>query len=272
MLAIVAVVALVVFQQFAGISGGGRVAAGLQNAAHGPWFAVVTYLLHIVLVRVMDRPSLWFTFGVALTLAVLTEAFQLVTARDAQWLDVAFDMLGAGAAIAFIAGRSGIAAGLVFVSLAPAFAAVAIQLYRDALFPNLLPIEAPWRFGLLDANSPVAVTSAPPSMLKVTFADTTWPGVTLPEPVPDWSGYETLEVNVLAPVAVPLTISIRLANADVDHVYRTFELAAGESTIRMPITELFDVDSVRVTSVVIYSTRPYTGYSVYLARVALTGN
>ncbi|NJN50453.1 MAG: hypothetical protein HC809_00305 [Gammaproteobacteria bacterium] len=219
--AFVAVVGLVLVQQFAGIAGEGRVLAGLHNAAHGPWFATLTYFVHaVVRPRLTARMALAVTGLLAVLIAVGTEALQHFTGGDAQWLDVGFDLLGSAAALTFIAGQRALAALILTVSLAPAAVALTVQAHRNAQFPSLISFAAPWQGGLLETNSAIALVNTPAqwagvedAVLMVTFADTTWPGVTLPEPVPDWSGYRVLEVELFAPAPLALTVSVRLTGA-----------------------------------------------------------
>jgi hypothetical protein len=134
----------------------------------------------------------------------------------------------------------------------------------------------PWRYGLLNTNSDIALIDAPPGwrdgparVLSVALADVTWPGITLPEPVPDWSAFDTLEVDVFTPAVLAINVSIRLRDASVDHVYRTFALAPGVHRLALPIRAMFDAANTRVSQVGIYSTRAYAGQVVYLGDVRL---
>ncbi len=279
------VVVLLIVQQFAVVPGSGRIAGGLQNAAHGPWFALVTYLVwRVVRGRFSPPRALIATALVAFGLALITEALQILTGGDAQWADVAFDMLGACAALTFVAGRTQAlprvaslwtAGCLLLLTLTPAMTALAITAHRNAIFPELVALDAPFYGGLLNANSRIEVVEAPAGwqnpgrVLAIEFADTRWPGVSLPEPVSDWSAFAALEVELFTEREVEMHVSVRLADAPTDHVYRTFQLRGGPARLTLPIAELFDARRARVTDVVIYSTRQYAGQTVYLGRVAL---
>ena len=169
-------------------------------------------------------------------------------------------------------------AGLfLIVSLAPLLQVFAIEWRRTSIAPNLVRFDSPLDGALISANSPTELVAAPrgwsiaPHVLKITFADETWPGVHLDEPIADWRPYAALAVDVYIEGSQPLPIhiSVRIDNAPVDHVYRTFECAPGPCPLLLPLDGLFDRDAARVNAVVIYSTRKFAGRTVYLGRVEL---
>jgi len=282
-----ALLALVVAQQFLAVPGSGRLANGLQNAAHGPWFAVVSWLLLQLASR---RTSGWRTVAVAsvacVTLATATEALQTFTGGDPSWGDFGFDMIGAGAAGLVWCGREQLlsrrssycAAGLLLLlSPAPFLQAIAVECRRTSIAPDLVRFDSPLDRELIDANSPTEVVAAPvgwsiaSNVLKVHLADKTWPGVHLDEPIADWRPYAALAVDVYieGSMPMPVTISVRLDNAPADHIYREFRCAPGPCPILLPLAGLFDRDRARVNAVVIYSTREFKGRTLYLGRVTL---
>ncbi len=282
--AVLAIVLLVLVQQFAVVPGNGRVAAGLHNAAHGPWFAVVTYLFYrIVSPRLTIGVALGATMAIAVVVALATEAVQLTTGRNAEWSDVAFDLLGACAALTIAAGRAGLlkasaaavsAATLLAVSISPAIVALGIQAHRNAIFPALVDVGVPWQGGLLRSNGESRRIAPPPDwpqarVLEVELAGVDWPGVSLWEPVADWSAYDALAIDVYARQPMTMHVSIRLADAEVDHVYRTFVLAAGPHRLTLPLEPMFDPQATTVTALVIYSTRAYAGGVFLLGDVRL---
>jgi hypothetical protein len=99
---------------------------------------LVTWVVHgLIGNRLARRSALAATGAVAVSLAIATECLQIATGRDAQVLDVGFDLLGASAALTLLAGRTrvlpqslalGMATALIVVSLAPAL--IATQLSR----------------------------------------------------------------------------------------------------------------------------------------------
>jgi hypothetical protein len=279
-----ALVALILLQQVTIVPMHGRLASGVSNGVHGLWFAVVTAVVYaLVRTRVAAGRALGVTAVVGIVLSLATEAVQIGTARAAQWQDVVFDLCGGASVLLVLAARMGRlprgraywgAAALLAITLLPAVVAATVQLHRNAIFPVLVDISA-WRFGgLLTSDSALRVVprAGGGAALEILLADDTWPGIHLDEPVPDWRGYDRLAVDVFVPEAsapLELHVSIRLRGGETDHVYRTFVLPSGETTVRLPLRELFDPDANEVSAVVIYSRRPFAGRRLELRRVAL---
>jgi hypothetical protein len=230
----------------------------------------------------------WHAVGLAVFLSVLlafgTEAMQLVTGRDAQLSDALRDLLGASAAVAAWCARKRLVAAqlayplaglLLLGSMAPLFQALATEARRVNIAPDLVRFDSTIDRALFGSNSVVEVVPGPDGKvahaLKITLADETWPGIHLDEPMADWRGYRALAVDlyVEGDEPLPVTLSVRLDNAPVDHVYRTFDCAPGPCSIRLPLAGLFDADVARVNAVVIYSVRAFAGRTMYLYRVAL---
>ena len=282
-----ALIALLVAQQFLAVPGSGRLAHGLHNSAHGPWFAFVTWLLLLFWSR---RYRGWSAVAITaitcLILATLTEVLQKFTGGAPSLGDFAFDLVGATAALFAWCGRASLlshrssywmAGLLLMVTPAPILQALAVEWHRTSIAPDLVRFDSPFQGELIGANSHAVLVAAPggwpiaPKVLKITLADTTWPGVHLDEPIADWQPYATLAVDIYVEGAqpLPIIISVRLDNAPVDHVYRPFECAPGPCRLLLPLGGLFDRDRARVNAVVIYSTRDAAGRTLYLGRVAL---
>jgi hypothetical protein len=278
---------LLIAQQFFDLPGSGRVVGGLQNALHGPWFALVTW---VVVITAGRRTSGVVTIVVAAMIAVIlaigTEALQKITGGDPAWNDVGFDLVGAAAALVFRAAQTSLipkrpgfvgASLLLLATLTPLLFAVAVEGYRRSIAPDLVRFGSPLNDALLHANSPIEVVPAPSGwsvggkVLEVTLAERRWPGLHLEEPITDWRPYSALAVDVYVDgeQPLPITISVRLDDAPVDHVYRTFECRPGPCALSLPLAGLFDRAVARVNAVVIYSTRAHAGRVVYLGRVAL---
>jgi len=282
-----AVMALLIAQQWLAIPGSGRVLRGLQNAMHGPWFALVTWLVAILVERWLGGAArVAIIAALVAVLAVGTELMQRFTGGDAEWSDVGFDLVGAAAAlIVRYGGRVGMSqrlamtagAVLLAIALAPLANAVAIEGYRRSIAPELVRFDGVFAAALYRANSPVEVVAtrdgwtAVADVLRIHLADETWPGVTFDEPIADWRGYAALTVDayVHGAESMPVTVSVRLDDAPVEHVYRTFDCGRGVCRIVLPIAEMFDPARARVNAVVIYSTRAFAGRTLDLGRIAL---
>lgn len=277
-------------QQLIEVPASGRVASALPNALHGPWFACVTWLvLMLVGRRVRPRAAIALTVLIGLALAVGTELTQKLTGGDVEAGDVFWDMIGMSAALCAWSGRqelmarrlgTGIATALLLGSLWPVAPSILIDRYRDSIAPELVRFDSPRAWDLIGSSSAAQIVSAPDGwaivgpVLKVTLASETYPGLVLEDPIADWRRYAALDVDVYVDgsVPMPITISVRLDKAPVDHVYRTFECAPGPCRIQLRLAGLFDRDIARVNAVVIYSSRAQAGRVFYLGRVALAGS
>jgi hypothetical protein len=286
-LLVAAALLLLAAQQVLTVPGAGRLVGGLQNAMHGPWFALVMWLVLGLFGRLLpDWRGIVAAGATAVAFACGSEAMQLVTGGDAERSDVGFDLLGAAAALAYWCGRTRrtpravsylLAAVLFVATLSPLTDAAAIELQRRAFLPDLVRFGAPFAGALYRVNSPAKVVDAPQGWsgvdraLRIDLSDRTWPGVAFDEPLDDWQAYSALTVDAYVAGATPLpvTVSVRLDHADVDHVYRSFDCGPGACRITLPLTDLFDRRRARVNAVVIYSERAYAGMTLYLGRITL---
>jgi len=289
---IVALAALVVLlfvqqQRLVEIPDSGRVLHALPNAVHGPWFAIVSWVLALVVRRWAGRgATVVITAVLALGLAIGTEAMQKITGGDAEWSDVFFDMVGMSAALCvwsvrekLIPKRVGMTAAtlLLLATQWPLLHPLLVDRHRDSIAPDLVRFDSKFARDLVASSSVTDIVAAPDGwditgpVLQVTLADEIWPGVHLDDPIADWRRYSALDVDVFVDGATPLpiTISVRLDHAPVDHVYRTFHCAPGPCHMTLRLADLFERDVARVNAVVIYSRRAHAGRSVYLGRVAL---
>jgi hypothetical protein len=274
---LVSLAALVVAQQLLEVPGDGRLVRGLENALHGPWFALVTWMLQLLFVRLAEREAnvatLAIGFTMALVLALASEAVQLGQGRNASLDDVLLDMLGATAALALWAATVGmvslryatsLAVLLLTLSSAPLLSAVAVRSYQTHIAPTLVRFDQSVASWLYHSNSAAAVVDG---LLVVHLADTRWPGITLPEPIADWRGYQSLVVELELDEALELSVSVRLVGRD--HVYRNVPLAPGTHAVSLDLPAMFDVERERVSAVVIYSSAAFAGRTLRIRRVRL---
>jgi hypothetical protein len=275
-------------QQLIAIPGSGRLAVAAPDAIHGAWFACVTWIvLSIVGSRVRQRrATIAITVLIGFVLAAGTELLQALTGGDAEAGDVFFDMLGMTAAICAWSARKklvskrvgfGIASLLLLGSLWPVVPPILLDRYRDSIEPDLVRFDSPRAGELIGSSSAAQIDAAPEGwsisgrVLRVTLAAEQWPGVYLNDPTPDWRRYSTLDVELFVDgrSPMPITISVRLDHAPVDHVYRRFTCAPGPCRLQLPFADLFDRAVARVNAVVIFSERDQAGRMFYLGRVAL---
>lgn len=210
----------------------------LENFAHGPVLGCVA-VLSLMLIRGDVRKSqwpLWRQYGTAFFVAVmlggLTELAQMPVGRDASWVDLRSDAIGAAAFLGlstvldsrvrgwFMRGGIVTASLILFaVHCVPLVEVAGAYLRRNAAFPvlqdftqrldasfmthrktdiGLRPLPAPW------AQRPGEMA------LWIKFQAGPWPGVDFFEPRPDWSAYRYLLLDVTNPTATVLPLRLRV--------------------------------------------------------------
>jgi hypothetical protein len=285
-----AVVALLILlyaqqQQTVVIPWSGRIATAVPDAIHGSWFACVTSIVLLFVERVRQgRAAFVATALIGLCIAVGTEVVQGLTGGDAEAGDVFFDMVGMSAALCFWSARRGMArphvghgaaALLLVASLWPVVPAIAIERCRDSIAPELIRFDAQCARELYSVNSPAQIVPAPqpwsitgPAVKLMLTSDTSFH---LDDPISDWRPYGELDVDVFVAgdSPLPVSVSVRIDNAPVDHVYRTFDCTPGECKIELPLNGFFDRDVARVNAVVVYTSRAAAGRVLYIGRVVL---
>jgi hypothetical protein len=239
-----------------------------------------------------------------------TEVAQLFTHRDAQVADVIRDAIGAitcltayaaiwgGGRAARPAGfRLGLAAvALVAATIAMAPLAWCLAAYaaRDAKFPVILenPSRLDMYFVSAEADN-LSVTSLPGDAAKlaegkndakavrVALDHGQYPGLSIDEPYPRWSGYRTLAVDIVNPGRSDLRIVIRAHdrshnNEYTDRFNREFILAANtRTTILIPLHDIqhsakgrrLDLDAI--ASLSIFALGPVPDGVFYVSKIWL---
>jgi hypothetical protein len=256
---------------FVPVPGSQRWVGVLHDFGHAPIFgciAVAILLLIRTSSRMSSRPA-WqrylAAFLAAIFLGALTEIVQFVGGRDASWIDMRSDVLGAAAFLALTAALDTSFGGLArSVSLIaalvllvwhsmPALAAMSAYQRRANAFPTLVQFAD--RRDLYFVQ-PVGATGSVRSLpvpwakdpgeraLHVTFADAKWPGVDFFEPSPDWSDYRILVLDLVNPTDETLRLVLRAHDAHHNKQYsdrfnERLQLAArSRNAIRIPLADI----------------------------------
>lgn len=288
---------LALLQQTVSFSSANRLEIALNNAAHAPWFFLITCLLwHItaLFVGLRWRAHLLWVAGLALTLATGLEAVQFFTRRDADLSDVGLNLLGAcSGLLAILAAhlwrqghikRAGLSTLLAVVLLSSSLirAAEIMWVYskRDAIAPELLTFDRP-DFplrSLLRGNwELITVRNGAGShhLAKVTLnSQLQWPGLTLREPVPDWNGYRWLVLVAYTESERSLSLEIRLETQSDRGMESTvnIELPHNAGPVRIPLAQLAGsrfgkLDEVR--NLYLFSSRLDRDRQFYLESISL---
>lgn len=283
-------VAALVLQQVFTVPGLTRVAIGLNDSAHGTWFALVLLALLVVVSRrwrLGVRAELALGAAAALVLAPGTELVQELTGRDAEVDDALFDLVGAVGALAVWAAyrkrlsvrvAATITVMAFVVSLYPIFSALRIDHYRDSLAPKLIDFESPRYRWFVESTSNLVQVPAPDAwqqergrtVLRIDLDADRYPGMLLHEPIVDWTPYRALVIAAFVPDAQPMPfgVSVRFWTNRARNAYWPYELTPGANTLRVPLDARFD-PSRGVSTLVLYSSASASGRSLYLGEIHL---
>ncbi|GAB4353865.1 MAG: hypothetical protein Kow006_19310 [Gammaproteobacteria bacterium] len=282
---------LLAAQQLGTIPGENLLSRTLSNSLHIPWFALMALLIWYLFA---GHGALW-VLGIASAVAVVSEALQIPTGRDASWLDLGLDLIGAGLASLGIAlhvrnrdrptrRRAGWAAilmlTLVVTLTAPAGIWLAYQ-ERDRLFPRLFIADSWLLRPLAVSNSPARRIAAPRewsayagrTVLELRWADTRYPGIELQEVVGDWRCCRHLVMELYVPGAEPLPVTAAVGHAGIRGTARYVPtvVAPGAHRIEIPLEKLGAVgDNARtITRLIVHTSRRYAGRRLLIADIYL---
>ncbi len=315
---IIAIAALVALPIATGLSGTTRWRAALNDAGHAPLFAALAWLLYRLLrqfpsLHLGDVPALRhcaapaIVFAVSLAIGGAVELLQAVIGRGASAFDMLMDAAGAAFALAWVAWResptsrplaragfAGIAAMSILIVLAPLMEVGGAYLHRARAWPSLLS-EAQWRDGKFLAATGGRLQWAPvPSDwvrrsnergLELQFSGRSVPGIRWEEPIPDWRGFDALELELVNPTEGPLHWMLRIHDAEHDQRHddrfnrpidlpartrQTVRIALGEMA-RAPVGRTLDLSRIR--GVALFERSPAQGLagSIWVIRADLIG-
>jgi VanZ family protein len=275
-----------------------RLARELQNAGHALLFGAIA-LLALRAARSLGQGGARgyaSALTVALVLGALSEWLQVASpVRDASVGDWLRDAAGALAALCLAAGwrqgaagRSAPAVALTLVATlsvaavaAPLWLTVKDYLARDRAFPVFCCFTGDWEQRFVTTNHIELAPAAPDDVpadggfLRMTYFPARWPGLTVHEVYPDWSGYDTLAFDIYAETPAPVAIVLRVDDLGHDGVTfqdrfnRDLTVAAGMNRLRVPIAEILEapagrrMDPRRMKRVFLFADGPQTPFTVY---------
>jgi hypothetical protein len=291
-----ALLGVVIAQQWlGGLFDSYRVAAGFYDAFHGVWYALLTWLVLVVLQQRFAAFNVWLWLAAIwlgmFGLAVLGEMGKALVDQPLGVRDVLLNMMGVTAVLAIWGAERGLfslrtcvvlAVGLLAASTFPLWQAQALQNYRNSLLPDLVRFDDPRAHELISSNSHVGLVSAPEgwdafagrNVLQVRFADTEFPGVTFPEPLPDWDAYSMLVIDLYHPEEARrplyLRLLVRLREGEeaylVDEVY---QLTQGAHRIELPLNDYRDDRSPRVAGIRLHTNEDYRHWRLFIGTLRL---
>ncbi|NGP52978.1 hypothetical protein [Thioalkalivibrio sp. XN8] len=244
-------------------------------------------------------------------LSLATEALQVFQpGRDANVTDAAKNLVGVVSFLAIVAalrpalwqglGKDGlVAARLVLagavltlsLALAPLAGVAWHYAQRAAALPVVADFTQSWQQPFLSlGRSELERTLAPDGwremegrqVSRLTFLDAPWPGVTVREPYPDWSGYRALQFQVWSALEQPVELVLRVDDthrrrAHADRFNGSFIVLPGLNDFSVPLDTIAsgprerELDLQNISQFIIFSRRPGEPFSLYLGPFRLTG-
>jgi hypothetical protein len=225
----------------------------IENAGHTPLFLLGTLFVIGILRHDfrLEGARLYALAGIiGAGAGLLTEVIQKPLRRDASWGDVFEDVLGVVCALALHAAfnrrspmRGAARGAMVLVALAcftvyvtPIVNMGRAYLHRASHFPVLATFDSGAQ--LLWIVGYGVSREIRDGALDVTFESRRFPGISFFEPVPDWSRFKTLVIDVENPDTQVLHLGVQAYDQGrhrgrrySDRFNRRFELAGGERRV-----------------------------------------
>lgn len=288
----------------------------LFEIGHVPLFGVAA-LLMLRIVRLLrgrvqlERADFLIAMLATTLLSLVAEAAQLIQpGRHANVGDAISNLTGAIGFIAIAAalqpglwrelGRDGpIAARLVLVcavlalglAITPLFGVAWSYAMRAAGFPVVVDLAGRWQRPFLGVGrSELARVPAPGAwaeqsgrqVARVTFLDAPWPGITVREPYPDWSGYEALRFQVWSGLETPVEIVLRVDDTHRDRPHSdrfngSFIVTPGVNDFTVSLATIArgprerQLDISDISQLILFSRRPDEPFDLYFSQLWLEG-
>ena len=284
----------------------------IQNAGHMPFYGLLTLVLLGLSVKLLGerQPNRYVHYlvalGIATALGGINELLQIEGPRDADLMDLVRNVAGSLVFLALFmlvdSGLKGLRAswkryvryviviGSLMITLAVlvpvALLASAYQLRNEA-FPMVCDFESRWERKFIDVDEArLQIVDAPDLWVeakggyvgRVDFRVARYPGFSILEPYPDWSGYGVLVFEVLSELDTAVSLNIRIEDerhsGEYDDRYTgTFKVLPGASQIRIPLSEvrkaplLREHDMTAIRAIQVYAVSPLERFSLYFDNV-----
>lgn len=301
------VIGLLLLVTFGRVPGETNLWGTLQNSGHAPAFFLVTVsILYLLFLKdpVRDRRAATRyigTFLFCLLAGILVEWIQSVTGRRMSLDDIGADTLGIACGMAGFAwyrgrGAAGRARQAILLSIclvsagiavAPLAWSIAAYWNRNGQFPVIADFNAPTDLYFVSSfGSATSLVTRPDGSraLHVTLhpdENEAWPGIGLYEPVPDWTGYQMLLVDLTNPGDQTLRLTLRVHdrrhNQRLDDRFnQSFVLLPREHTVvRFPLSAIRtaptirDMDMGAITGLVLFGSSTLEGREFILGKAWL---
>jgi len=260
-----------------------------QNTGHTPLFGIIAlatlYILRTYIPAARDRPLYGYLISavVSLGIGIMSEFGQLLTDRDPSVYDVMRDLIGIIAGLGVYAGIDprmkpfwgnlgrGLQSGTVILScvlfaasLLPLVRLATASIQRNAAFPVIIDFEAGWSKPFLQLQHAVLTPATESQLSQLVLKPARYPGVSIVEPHPDWSAFESLTFVIHStqphPFQLVLRIHDKLHNQDhADRFNQSLIVIHGENRFRIPLAEIRnapvdrEMDMTRITGLTLFA-------------------
>lgn len=284
----------------------------LYNLGHIPLFGLIALLALEVSRGLSARPAsgpvthYLAAFVMVALISLASEVLQLgVEGRQAEVQDAVHDLIGA---ICFLAIRSGFdsdlwsekampqrgflmgAAGLaLFVAAWPLIALGWHYGMRAAAFPIIVDFDSRWQQPFIKApranlgrtEAPAAWRHRTGDMVSVIrFRHARWPGVTIREPYPDWSGKSLLRLQIYSPSDESVMLTLRIDDVahnqeHKDRFNRTFSIEPGLNDLAVTLDDVRgapaerEMDLRRMAQLILFTNRPREPFELLISDIWL---
>ena len=240
---------------------------------HVPVFALVSIgLFHALGEWRSNVNKAILAFGAALVLAVLSEAAQIPTSRDASWADIGADALGAAM------GLFAIPTATQRIRLKIGSRVVAIILFIVSCLPL---IDVGGAYAERNRTFPVIYDSDWPS--RAEFMSLRGMAIDFRNLYPNWSEYGKLVIDIEVTTGGPFQLTVRVHDKEhlqgsqphSDRFNRRFDLNPGQNVIEIPLSEIESgpnsrpLDLSRIDGLILFSNETEKQHSVRLHLIRL---
>ncbi len=274
----------------------------LQNTGHTVLFAIMTLAFMAILRGVFPAAgnktviSYMLASAVLVTVAVLTELGQLLTHREPSLNDIIRDLAGVLIGLGLYAtidpcfmalwkrhcyvlriGAFILSSCLLVVSLLPLLHLAFAYMQRNEAFPVIIDFQAGWAKPFLQFNQAVLTQVAAPDLLalgidhqdqqqvsQLNLNQGKYPGISIIEPYPDWSAYNTLILELYSPQAQAFGLVLLIHDSQHNQAYsdrfnQALTVKPGNNRFRIPLPGVehapagLDMDMMHIANVMLFA-------------------
>jgi hypothetical protein len=285
--------------------------AEVQNAGHAPAFGIFAIALLVLLRNNLPRYNrsqlvyYLLSLGISVIAGTAVEIIQYFEQRDAEFIDVVRDFLGAASflgvyftydpRITYWTGVSRrtarhvfrVASFLIFVS---AFISLGLcgtaYMLRSREFPRICDFGSLWSEHFIKLQNATLTGVSPPvgwpgpdqsQVSRLCLGESEYPGLTMEEPYPDWSSYKTFCVDLFSDRRDTVFLGLRID--DIHHNYEyndrftgSVVVAPGMNPIRIPLEKVRkapegrETDMKAIRRIILFGHQPEHPVIIYLDR------